>query len=66
MNDDSAKCPGCGGQLDLQGKCCPHCGRWMAARGFAFYIFWTALALTVLALIADIFRCAFVMVTRML
>jgi hypothetical protein len=64
MSNDSAKCPACGEEFDLQKKRCPSCGRWMTPRGFAFYIFWTALSLIVAALIVDIFHCAFVMATR--
>jgi hypothetical protein len=66
MSSDSMKCPGCGSQSGSQEKCCPNCGRWMAARGFAFYFFWTALALIVTALIACIFHYAFLVVNRML
>jgi hypothetical protein len=66
MDDDSAKCPGCGGPLNPQKACCPHCGRWMCARGFAFYTFWAVLSLIVAALIASIFHTAFLVVNRML
>jgi transposase len=66
MSNDSAKCPSCGGQLSAQEKSCPHCGRWMAARGIAFYTFWTALSLVGVALIAYIFYGAFLVMNRML
>ena len=66
MDDNPTKCPACGGELGAQKKCCPHCGRWLCARGFAFYTFWTVLSLVVAAVIASIFHTAFLVLNRML
>jgi len=45
---------------------CPHCGRPMGERGFFFYAFWVGLSLVVVALVADIFYTAFLILNRML
>jgi len=66
MSDETVKCPGCGGEMDLPGKTCPHCGRWPGVRGITFYVFWTALLLVVVALLACMSHIAFQMVNRML
>ena len=42
------------------------CGRWPGARGISFYVFWTALSLVVVVLLAVMFHVAFQMVNRML
>jgi hypothetical protein len=66
MSDESVKCPCCGGQVGLKEKKCPHCGRWMAARGISFYLFWVVLSLVVIALVGCILYTGFVMLTKML
>jgi hypothetical protein len=66
MSDESIKCPGCGWQVGLNEKKCPHCGRWMATRGISFYVFWVALSLVVVALMARIFYMGFTMLNKML
>jgi hypothetical protein len=66
VNDESFRCPGCGGQIGLQEKKCPLCGRWMAARGISFYVFWIALSLLVAVLLAQIFHTGFTMLNKML
>jgi uncharacterized OB-fold protein len=66
MSDEAVKCPSCGGEIVLPGKKCPRCGRWPGARGISFYVFWTALSLVVVVLLAVMFHVAFQMVNRML
>jgi len=66
MSDEPAKCPDCGGEIILQEKKCPHCGRWPGARGISFYVFWGALTLVVVALLAFMFHTVFQTVNRML
>jgi hypothetical protein len=66
MSDESIKCLGCGGEINLKEHKCPHCGRWMAVRGISFYAFWVALSFVVFALVGYIFHAGFVMLTRML
>jgi len=66
MDDESIKCPGCGGEFGLKEKKCPHCGRWLGARGISFYFFFGVLAVVVAGLIAYFVHCGFVMLTRML
>jgi predicted amidophosphoribosyltransferase len=66
MTPDAVCCPGCGGEMDLREKRCPHCGRPMGRRGFFFHAFWIALSLVVVVLIAWMFHIGFVAVNRML
>jgi hypothetical protein len=66
MSDESIKCPDCGRQIGLKEKKCPHCGRWMAVRGISFYVFWVALSLIVVGLMARIFYAGFTMLNKML
>jgi len=47
-------------------KRCSHCGRPMGPRGFFFYAFWIVLSMVTVALIGEMFYCAFLMVNRML
>jgi predicted amidophosphoribosyltransferase len=64
---DTTECPGCGGLVGLDEKCCPHCGRPAAkSHGFFYHAFWVALALMVAALIGYIFYVGFQMLNRML
>jgi predicted amidophosphoribosyltransferase len=64
---DTTKCPGCGGSVGLNEKCCPHCGRPAAkSHGFFYHAFWVALPLIVAALIGYIFYVGFQMLNRML
>ena len=64
---DTTKCPGCGGPVGVNEKCCPHCGRPDAkSHGFVYYVFWVALSLIVAALIGYIFYVGFQMLNRML
>jgi hypothetical protein len=63
---DTTKCPGCGGQVVLAAKRCPHCGRPMGRRGLFFYTFWAGLSLVVAALMAGIFYVGFLLLNRML
>jgi hypothetical protein len=66
MSGESVNCPGCGGQIFLKERKCPHCGRWMAVRGISFYAFWAVLSLVVVVLVGCIFHAGFVMLNRML
>ena len=66
MTPDAVCCPGCGGEMDLREKRCPHCGRPMGERGFFFYAFWVGLTLIVAGLIVCIFYTGFLMLNRML
>ena len=64
---DTTKCPGCGGPVGVNEKCCPHCGRPAAkSPGFFYHAFWVALSLIVAALIGYIFYVGFQLLNRML
>jgi hypothetical protein len=64
---DAADCPGCGGPVGLNEKCCSQCGRPAAkSHGFVYYGFWAALSLIVAALMGYIFYVGFQMLNRML
>ncbi|MGA3268945.1 MAG: zinc-ribbon domain-containing protein [Verrucomicrobiota bacterium] len=67
-NGDSnvANCPSCSAEIEPRAKRCPQCGRPMGRRGFFFYAFWFALSLVTIALLAQMFYCAFLMLNRML